>query len=220
MAGGLRYKLQGSTIQFLTDWHADSPSDSVSAISKANPAVVTSASHGRSSGEVVRIGHAVGMTEVNDIPAIIQRLSANTYSLLGKNSTDYGTYTSGGRVDVATFSTLCELTGFNRTGGQSPQIPASTQCSEEEEYEIGLPSSGSVQVDFNFAPGTTVQQAIDAAYYAGDTIAYKVTLPKSGGTLVQLAIVQQTGEAVQVNGIWTASMTLLCTGRRYYFAAA
>lgn len=226
MAGGKRYKFQDTTISFVTNYHADSPSDAITGVTKANPAVVTSAAHGRATGDVIRINAVVGMTELNGEVVIIERVDANSYKLLGVNSTDYTAYVSGGRVDVATFSQLCELTGFNRQGGSSPEIAATSICSDAQEFEIGLPDFGSAQVDYNFAPSTGVQQAIQAFYKgngtdinAGDVMAAKIVLPKNGGTMVMLGFVQQTSETAQTNGIWTGSMTLRLTGQRQDFFA-
>jgi hypothetical protein len=221
MAGGKRFKLTSPQIQFLTGWSGDSPSLAVSAISKASQAVATvAAGFDAVSGSVARIQGALGMTEVNDVGLVLEKVDGTHFRLLDVNSTDYGTYTGGGKIDLAVFSTLCELTGFNRQGGTSPEIPATSQCSTSQEFEVGLPDFGTVQVDYNFAPGVSVQQAIEAAYYAGSVFAFKVTLPNSGGTLVCLGFVQQTSEAVQEGALWTASFTMRCTGKRYYFAAA
>lgn len=218
MAGGKRYKFQGSTIQFLTGWAAYSPSLVVAGITNADPAVVNVAAHGRSDGDVVRILGALGMTEVNDKAFVVDATDSSHFKLLGIDSTDYGAYTSGGRLDAAEFSQLCELTGYNRQGGTSPTIQATSICSDAQEYEIGLPDFGTVQVDYNFAPQTTVQQAIQAAYEAGTDFAVKITLPNSGGVMVQLGFIQQTSESVQVGDIWKGSFTMKCTGKRFDFA--
>lgn len=220
MAGGKRYKFQGTSIQFATNFEASSPSGAIGAATNDDPVVVTQTAHGQVNGDVGRVVGAEGMTELNDGTYIIQRLSADTYSLLGIDGTDYGTYTQDGQIDFAPWSDLCELTGFNRQGGSSPEIPASTICSEAEEIEIGLPSFGTVQIDYNFAPLTTAQAALQDAYESGELIGIKVTLPKNAGILVMLGFVQQTSEAAQVNGIWTASATIRLTGKRYDFVPA
>ena len=70
---------------------------SITGISKANPAVVTtSAAHGLVAGAKVRIAGVGGMTEVNDLTFTVASPSGSTFSLAGTNSTAYTTYTSGG----------------------------------------------------------------------------------------------------------------------------
>lgn len=69
---------------------------SISAITKANPAVVTATSHGYSNGDHVWINDVVGMTEVNARRYTVANKTTNTFELSGVNSSSYTTYTSGG----------------------------------------------------------------------------------------------------------------------------
>jgi hypothetical protein len=221
MSSGKRYKFNGSTIQIVTAFTQISPGDLITGITNANPAVVSETTHGRTSGDVIRIVDVVGMTEVNDGTYIINVLSAGTYELLDTDSTAYGTYVSGGEVETATLSNFCEMTGYNRTGGTSPEIDATTLCSTASEFEVGLPDFGTTQIDYNFAPQTAVQVAIQSFYSgdnAGEKTAVKVTLPNSGGTMVQIGTIQQTSEQAAVNGLWTGSLTIRNTGARQDFA--
>lgn len=70
----------------------------ISAITKANPAVVTCNSHGFTNGQLVYITGCEGMTEVNDKGFTVANATTDTFELSGINSTSYGTYTSGGTV--------------------------------------------------------------------------------------------------------------------------
>ena len=73
----------------------------ITAITKANPAVVTAAGHGLSNGDTVLITGVAGMTEVNDIIFTVAGATANTINLDGINSGSYGNYTAGGSVGKA-----------------------------------------------------------------------------------------------------------------------
>ena len=68
----------------------------VTAITKANPAVVTVSSHGYSNGDHIWLNDVGGMTEVNARRYTIANVTTNTFELSGVNSTNYTTYTSGG----------------------------------------------------------------------------------------------------------------------------
>jgi len=68
----------------------------ITAVTKANPAVVTATSHGYSDGDRVYIEDVGGMTQINDRHFTINVLTSNTFELLDENSTSYTTYTSGG----------------------------------------------------------------------------------------------------------------------------
>lgn len=85
----------------------------ITAISKANPAVVTSTAHGLSNGDSVLLSGIVGMTELNDIRVGIANVAANTFELVGINSSAYTTYISGGQARklVTTISGLDHLEG-------------------------------------------------------------------------------------------------------------
>lgn len=213
------YKFHGSQIQVLVGFADDSPAPAITGITQANPAVVSDTGHALVDGDVVEIAGVVGMTEVNGGRFIVEVIDANSFSLLGVDSTGYGAYVSGGTYQEAEFSNFCDLTNYNRTGGTSPEIPTTALCSTAQEYVLGLPDFGTSQIDYNFAPATAIQQAIQAAYLSGDLIAVKVTLPESGGTLVQMGFVQQTSESAAVGGIWQGSMTLRNTGQRQDFFA-
>jgi hypothetical protein len=78
----------------------------ITAITKANPAVVTTdGTHDFVSGDEIHIGAVtpiVGMTELNNRRFVVANPTGTTLELLGEDSTNYGTYISGGDVS-ATF---------------------------------------------------------------------------------------------------------------------
>lgn len=215
MSAGKRFKFSGSTIAVVTEYGADSPSKAITAITKANPGVVTSTSHGLSDGDVIKITGVVGMTELNDEVFIVNVLTANTFELVDTDTTGYGTYVANGSIDEASFSNWCELTGYNRQGGSKTEVDATSLCSTAKEYELGLPDFGTTQMDFFFAPQTAIQQALATFDASGDKLAVKVTLPQSGGVRTILGFVQSTSEQASVDGLWTASVTLRNTGMPY-----
>lgn len=218
MAGGKRYKFQGSAIRFGCTYGVTTTPGTITGATAANPIVITETGHGRADGDVVKIAAVVGMTELNDGVFVIENVTANTYELADVDGTDYTTYVSGGTASGADLSKLCELTSYTRSGGTSPDIPATSQCSTAQEFEIGLPDFGTTQADYNFAPTVGVQAALQAAYASGTAIVVDVVLPNSGGHMVHLGFVQQTSEQASVNGLWTGSLTIRNTGPRYDFA--
>jgi len=68
----------------------------ITGITNANPAVVTSVGHGFDTGNTISINNVVGMTEVNGRSFKITVLSVDTFELNDEDSTTYGVYTSGG----------------------------------------------------------------------------------------------------------------------------
>ena len=82
----------------------------ITAVTKANPAKVTSAGHGLSTGDTVWIDDVAGMTQLNKKAYRVTRIDANTFTLqttAGANvsSSSYSNYSSGGTV------TACKTSG-------------------------------------------------------------------------------------------------------------
>lgn len=67
-------------------------------ITQANPAVVTSTGHPFTNGQTILITGVVGMTEVNDRTFVVQNALVNTFELKDEDSTAYTAYTSGGNA--------------------------------------------------------------------------------------------------------------------------
>jgi len=70
-------------------------------ITQANPAVVSSPAHGFGNNAIVRITGVVGMTQVNNLSFTVANATANTFELLGLDSTGYTAYASAGLATLA-----------------------------------------------------------------------------------------------------------------------
>ncbi len=212
MSGAASYKFSGSNISVLTSY-AGSPK-TITAITKANPAVVTSTAHGLANGDVVKIAGVVGMTEVNGKVYVIKTVTANTFELTDTDSTGFTTYVSGGTASVAVFTNFCGLTQYSRSGGSSAEIDDTSLCSTAKEFLLDLPDFGTTQLDFKFALNGVVNAALAAYDKSKDVTAVRIVLPNSGGTAVQLGYVQQTSESAGNGTIWTGSATIRNSGSR------
>ena len=213
-------KFHGSQIAVLTGFAADSPAPAITAITKANPAVVSVTAHGLSDGEVIRISGVVGMTELNGGTFVVENLTSGTFALRDVDSTGYGTYASGGTFTVGEFSNFCNLTNYDRQGGTSPEIDTTALCSTAQEYLLGLPDFGTTQIDYNFVRDSAIELAVTAAYKTSELTATKVVLPEGHGIMVQLGFIQQMSESAAVGGKWEGSLTMRNTGARQDFDAA
>lgn len=74
-----------------------------SAITKANPGVVTSNAHGYSNGDWLKLDGIGGMTELNGRTVIVAGVTANTFQLTDHtganiNTTSFGAFTAGGNL--------------------------------------------------------------------------------------------------------------------------
>ena len=76
----------------------------ITAITKANPGVITCSSHGYLTGDEILITAIVGMTELNNKRFLVVKIDANTFSLKDKdgvaiNTTSFTTYSSAGTMN-------------------------------------------------------------------------------------------------------------------------
>ena len=84
------------------DAHVTDTPLAITAITQANPAVVTVTAHGYSNGDEVFIDGVFGMTQVNNKRFIVAGVTANTFQLTDQvtggnvDSSSYGAYSSGG----------------------------------------------------------------------------------------------------------------------------
>lgn len=100
----------------------DSPK-TITAATAANPVVITSASHGFSNGDQVKINGVVGMTELNDGVYLVADKTDDTFELTSLTSVDidgsaYGSYVSGGEVRKM----VNNVTGLGHLEGETVQV--------------------------------------------------------------------------------------------------
>ena len=133
----------------------------ISAITKANPAVVTASSHGYSDGDEVLISGVGGMTEVNGKRFLVADKTTNTFELQDKdgvdiNSSSFTTYTSGGVsnkvFELTTPYTTAQL--FDLKFAQSADVMYITHPAHEVEKlsRTGHTSWTLTDVDFTKGP--------------------------------------------------------------------
>jgi len=212
MSQGLRYKFNGSSFQVQTGYTGASPLPVITNVTQTDPVVVSSGTT-FTDGNVVLIATVVGMTNLNDNLYVVDNAIASTsFELAGEDGTAADAYVSGGTIDLATFSTFCELTGANQQDGGADEIDVTTICSTAKEFEQGLSDSGTLQLDYNVAPNGAVQTALRAAKVSGDQLAFKITFPNSGGTVIMLGTVQSQSMSGSVNDVWKGSATIKLTG--------
>jgi hypothetical protein len=111
----------------------------ITAITQANPGVVTSVGHGYSNGEEVYIAGIVGMTELNNRTFVVRNATANTFTLEYKSdatdvdTTSFTAYSSGG-----TAARVYEIT----TPYTAAQLPSLQYVQSADIVTIVHPSHG------------------------------------------------------------------------------
>ena len=82
--------------------HVVDADKTITAATKANPVVVTSAAHGFANDDVVAIRDVVGMVELNGRKFTVKNKTTDTFELSGVDGSAYTSYTSGGKVGKVT----------------------------------------------------------------------------------------------------------------------
>lgn len=216
MSQGKRYKFNGSTFKVGT---AFGTNKTITNISSANPGVVTSATHGGVLGDVVKFTDP-GISQLDGKMYPIDNPGTNDFEIADVDTTDMDAFAAGSptgdsHFNFVTFTKFCELTGANRQGGSADQIEVSTICSDAKEFEQGLSDTGTLQLDFNWAGLEAVQAALKSGEESGDPMAFKITFPNGGGTVILIGSVQQSSFSGAVNGVWKGSCTIKLTGKMY-----
>lgn len=68
----------------------------ITALTNANPGVATSAAHGLTNGDYVRLAVTSGMVDLDGQVCRVANVDTNTFELEGIDTTDFGTWESGG----------------------------------------------------------------------------------------------------------------------------
>lgn len=132
----------------------------VTGITQADPAVVTAAGHGLSTDDEIFIEGVVGMEEINDRIFQVEVLDANSFELIGIDSTNYTAYSSGGTA----YRTFAEVTSGTPSEA-NPNTVSWTRVDGAIEYnvyrelngvygQIGV-ASGTSFSDINVGPNTS-----------------------------------------------------------------
>lgn len=191
----------------------------ITGITKANPAVVTSASHGLSNGDRVKLIDVGGMSEVENITFLVASAATNTFALTDLqgnniNSSSYTTYTSGGECHklVQTVSGLDHLEGesvevkVDGTVTSNLTVSSGSITLNNWHYEVtvGIPYTTTIktlQREFDIGRGT--MQGQKSRYIRPLLRLYKSTLPlvdgefmpsRSGNNLMNLSVPLYTGD--------------------------
>lgn len=217
MAKGAITPFRGSKLFIQTG--VDSPGEAITAVTNTNPGTVTTTTPAVK-GDVITIDGLPGYNGAY----VVASASGGTLTLAGADwsgntvPADYVDATSAAHEFSANW---CEVTSISKTGGTIDQNEVSTICSTRKEYEPGLADAGTLQVNFNFAPATDIQQQLMDYEISGEKFWVKLVLPRDQGTMMYYGSIQ-TGMNMDgaVNGNYTSGVTIQLSGDYYRVAVA
>ena len=127
-------------------------SKNITAISKANPGVVTVTGHGYSNDDYIQIESVVGMTEANGKIYKITVVDPDNFSI-GVDTSTWTTYASGGTSKKGAFYMLNSAVALKTvTGGNS------VAGTDQFAYAFLTNAALNTPVVLNFAPGGVFAQ--------------------------------------------------------------
>jgi len=137
----------------------------ITAISKANPGVVTIGSPIGSvaNGAYVVLSNIQGMTQVDGRVFRVAAAAGNTFQLEGEDTSLYDTFTSG-VANVATLGTsLATATGLTASGGDFDFIDVTTIHDSTKKQIPGIASAAAYTFENLWDPGDTALAAMKTA---------------------------------------------------------
>jgi hypothetical protein len=144
-----------------------SAAQDVSAVSKANPAVVTYVGADTfTNGNYVLLSQVPGMSQVNERIFRVANVNtaANTLELEGEDSTLYDTFSGTAKIQLLTFGTNLQIVrGVQSGGGEPREIDATLVHDEDEQIEFGVLSRSSFTLECIWDPADAGLKALKAA---------------------------------------------------------
>lgn len=138
---------------------------SITAISKANPAVVTYAGVDPVNGDYIRIKDVVGMTEVNEQIFRVANVNGagNTLELEDVDSTTFTTFVSGSMEPVTWGAAMTTVQDVNSGGGEFQFTDVTTIHDALQKRIPTVSSPFTMQLGCLFKPGDPAHVALEAA---------------------------------------------------------
>ena len=164
----------------------------ITAVTKANPGVVTAANHGFSNGDDIRIVRVKGMTELNNTSFKAAGVTTNTFELqdtsgVNLNTTSFTTYSAGGEVRKKVSS----VSGLSHLEGETVQVFADGAVQNTKTVSSGAITLDSAASQVHVGLGYTRKfKSLKLAFAAKDGTT--IGRPKSIADVI--LVVMETGE--------------------------
>ena len=118
----------------------------ITAITKANPGVVSSTAHGYSNGDYVFLSVS-GMYQLNDKVVRVASVATDSFSLEGVDTTSFDTFASGTAEKITFGNSITTATNISSSGGNFEFINATTVHGNAKSQLPGLPEATTFTMD-------------------------------------------------------------------------
>lgn len=158
---------------------AKAAADAITAISNANPGVVTAASHGIADGSIVLL--SVASTRLDNKPVRTASADVNTFALEGIDTTSTTLYPTGfgvgSAVVVSSFVPMSQVTDTATSGGEPNFFNWVYLEDGKQRQRPTFTNARSMQVTLDYDPSLAWHGALIEAATAGDVRVLRATLP-------------------------------------------
>jgi hypothetical protein len=193
----------------------------VSEVTNANPGVASSTGHGLTAGTLGYFSTATGMaSELEDGMAVsAEAVAADTFTLRGVDTTDWGNFTAGVFTPVATFATLSESTSYSISGGESSPLDKTTLLDEQGQEDTSILSPQRVQLDNFSNPQGAALAFVEACARTNAAAIFRITF-QNGERRIWRGVPSVPGESLSVGQMATSGFSTTVRGRLLKLAVA
>lgn len=151
----------------------------VSAITKANPGVVTYVGTDPSAGDYIAFTDMFGMTELEGALVKAENVvgGSNTFEMQDQNTSGYGTFTSGNMKVVTLGTEIGDGTGLTISGFEQQFAEYNLLRDRITRRVPTVVSGGNIEVPMLWDPTTAEAAAILTAADSGTRLGFKVLFP-------------------------------------------
>jgi hypothetical protein len=200
---------QGSTIWIGS---GTSGAKTITNISQAYCADVTSSAHGLLPGDQVTFASVVGMTQINGLTANVIAATTNEF-VVNLDTRAFTAYGSAGTATPTSWVQINEIKDFKPAGAKVKDIEVTNLSSVAAEYVPGLVDNGDLSMTVAYVAADPGQAACQAAFVASSTMQFKIIAPNTN-TFTFAGYINQWPEVPEgaVNGILMGDFKLRITG--------
>lgn len=180
--------------------------DTATAITKANPGVVTAAAHGMSNGEIVVFDISAGMVELDGQAVRIANVATDTFELEGLDTTDYSTFTAGDFQTVSAWHTMSNAQSVSMPNPTPEEIDITTLIDKVKQKAYGLPEAPDGSIAALYDPELAATQEIRTATKANEDRVFRITWAGGQTTVFNALVSGGTGFDLAQNQAATATV--------------
>lgn len=180
----------------------------ITAITNADPGVVTSAGHGLTAGDIVKLVVTDGMVELNEQVVRVANATTDTFELEEIDTTNYGTFSSAGTntwQEVTAWLTLAAATSVNLGDAAPNELDGTRLIDRKARTLYGLPGAIAGNLDIEHDPHAAAVQKFKAAS-TSDLLAIRVTWNNGNIALCGVKSAYSGGFNAGVNAIITGAI--------------